>query len=265
MVEPVVTVGTAAAMAYLGKDGLSKLLGPTCEYLGGEIQNFVEKCNINIGEILIKAHKKVGLDIYKAGGVSPRILKTIINEGAFCENDMVQEYYAGILAGSRSEKADCELGLGYANLLSNLSSEEIRFHYFAYYFLKKRYDSRTDALDDGVFNFGIAMSLEDFAEIMGLSNCDDACALCNHIAISLSRHSLLKDVELTGMSGRQKDFNPTVSFRGTKFGASLFLWANGESFTLPEHLFLEDILITSPRNIDINKFSHYWDHFMIKR
>lgn len=34
MVEPVTTVGMGAIAAYLGKDGLQKLLGPTADYLG---------------------------------------------------------------------------------------------------------------------------------------------------------------------------------------------------------------------------------------
>lgn len=39
MSEPITTVGLGAIAAYLGKDGLAKLLGPTAEYLGGELQS----------------------------------------------------------------------------------------------------------------------------------------------------------------------------------------------------------------------------------
>ena len=45
MPEPITTVGLGAIAAYLGKDGISKILGPTAEYVGGELQAFTKKKN----------------------------------------------------------------------------------------------------------------------------------------------------------------------------------------------------------------------------
>ena len=41
--EPVTTIGIGAITAYLGKDGLTKILGPTADYLGGELKVFTQK------------------------------------------------------------------------------------------------------------------------------------------------------------------------------------------------------------------------------
>jgi hypothetical protein len=42
MPEPITTVGLSAIAAYLGKDGLEKLLGPTAEYLGSGLRDLVQ-------------------------------------------------------------------------------------------------------------------------------------------------------------------------------------------------------------------------------
>ncbi len=55
MPEPITTVGLGAIAAYLGKDGLEKLLGPTADYLGGGLKDFTEKRMHNIGQNLQKS------------------------------------------------------------------------------------------------------------------------------------------------------------------------------------------------------------------
>jgi hypothetical protein len=59
MPEPITTIGGAAVVAYLSKDGVSKLLGPTAEYLGGEMKSLVEKSKQNITSVFKKAEKNV--------------------------------------------------------------------------------------------------------------------------------------------------------------------------------------------------------------
>ena len=39
MVDPATGVGIAAITAYLAKDGVQKLLGPSTEFLGNELKN----------------------------------------------------------------------------------------------------------------------------------------------------------------------------------------------------------------------------------
>lgn len=50
---------TGAGLAVLGsKDLLVKLLGPSADYLGGEIAGFVQKCNVNLDSVFVRATKK---------------------------------------------------------------------------------------------------------------------------------------------------------------------------------------------------------------
>ncbi|WP_162048263.1 hypothetical protein [Vibrio taketomensis] len=75
MPEPVTTIGIGAIAAYLGKDGLSKLLGPTADYLGGELKVFTEKRIENVGRIFKSAEDKLGSEISENGSVPQRSSK----------------------------------------------------------------------------------------------------------------------------------------------------------------------------------------------
>ena len=81
--EPVtaVSIGTAIT-AYLAKDGIAKLLGPTADYLGKELRNLTERRIQSIGRIFSNASEKLGNKLEEPGQVPPRILKTVMNEGS---------------------------------------------------------------------------------------------------------------------------------------------------------------------------------------
>ncbi len=101
MPEPITVIGASAVAAYLGKDGLNKLLGPTADYLGQEVRGFVEKCNINLDSVFRRALRKLGHRAELPGQVSPRVLKRVITDAPFCDDPVVQEYFAGMLASAR--------------------------------------------------------------------------------------------------------------------------------------------------------------------
>ena len=130
--DPIVT----AAIAYAGKDGINKLLGPTFEYYGNGLKNIIESFNAkakkNIKNIFDKAIVKKGEKINEDGFVNPRILKEVILEGAFCDAEILQEYYSGILSHSRNLKGTDD-NIYFLKLLKGLSSREIKLHYIIYY------------------------------------------------------------------------------------------------------------------------------------
>ena len=58
MVDPATGIGVAAISAYLAKDGVQKLLGPTTEFLGNELRSHIEKSYRNIGNVVSKSIEK---------------------------------------------------------------------------------------------------------------------------------------------------------------------------------------------------------------
>ena len=79
--DPNTAVGTG--LAILGsKPLLERLLGPTADYLGGELQGLVQKCNINLDRIFQAATRKLGQRLDTKGEVSPRVLKHVADRSS---------------------------------------------------------------------------------------------------------------------------------------------------------------------------------------
>lgn len=132
MVEPVTTVGMGAIAAYLGKDGLQKLLGPTADYLGVGLRDFAQKRVENICRIFTKATEKLGNRIETAGEVPPRVLKAVLEEGSFCDSELAAEYFGGVLASSRTDNGRDDRGARIAKVIDSLSTYQLRTHYLIY-------------------------------------------------------------------------------------------------------------------------------------
>ena len=125
----------AAAIAYASTGGIEKLLGPSFEYMGEGLRNTIEKLNVsakeNIGKIIGKAINKKSSQLDEDGRVNPRIIKDIVIEGAFCDTNILQEYYSGILIGARTIDGD-DSDIFYLNIVKGLSTDQLRLHYVIY-------------------------------------------------------------------------------------------------------------------------------------
>ena len=107
MPDPATILGPSTILVgagvYVTQDLLLRLLGPTFHYLGDELQQFVEKRKEKVGKIFLNAEKKLGSKLDNPGQVSPKVLRTILNEGSFSDYEIAVEYFGGVLASSRSE------------------------------------------------------------------------------------------------------------------------------------------------------------------
>ena len=115
---------------------IGAVCGDSAKYIGEETKMFVEKCNVNLTSIFNKAKDKLGDRIDDEGSVNPRILKSIIDEGRFCEDELTAEYFGGILASSRTDNDRDDRGVMYMNIIKGLSVYQLRLHYLFYYLLK---------------------------------------------------------------------------------------------------------------------------------
>lgn len=125
-------VGTG--IAILGPSALTlRLLGPTADYIGGGVEQWARRQVENVQRIFdAAAHKIEPQDLDEAGAVPPRVLKGVLDEGSFIEDDVAAEYFAGVLAGSRSPEGADDRGVATIDVLSGLSSLQIRAHYVLY-------------------------------------------------------------------------------------------------------------------------------------
>jgi hypothetical protein len=125
-------VGTG--IAILGPSALTlKLLGPTADYIGDGVKGWAKHRVENVQRIFNVAEYKVdeaALD--EPGTVPSRVLKGILDEGSFREDDVGVEYFAGVLAGSRSEDGYDDRGAMYNDVIDGMSSFQLRAHYVLY-------------------------------------------------------------------------------------------------------------------------------------
>ena len=128
MVDP--GTGLAAlGIALGGKDLVVKLLGPTAEYLGNGMKGFAERRVENVGKIFSNASKKLGSKLEDTGGVPPKVLKGIVEDGSFADDFLAVDYFGGVLASSRTGISRDDRGAYFNSLISRLSTYQLRAHY----------------------------------------------------------------------------------------------------------------------------------------
>lgn len=237
-------LGTAVGSAKL----LEKLLGPTAEYIGGGVKTWTERRVNNVARILGKAADKLGASVDAPGAVPPKVLKGILDEGSFCDDELTAEYFGGVLAASRSEVPRDDRGAAYVALLGRLSAYQIRAHYLTYFMMKRLWDGETVELWDPSARgkYSPIIGLDSFESAMEFGPGERPELLINHILMGLDKEGLLSEQYATGayLSPYTKRtaesgirLNPTIA------GVELFLWAHGRPDLPYAALFDADVSI----------------------
>ena len=243
--EPVTVVSAGAITAYLAKDGVAKLLGPTADYLGEGLRNLTQRRAESIGKMFSNAAKKLGSQLEAPGQVPPRILKTVINDASYCEDPLVLEYFGGVLASSRTEDGRDDRGARLMKIVENLSTYQVRTHYLLYSTIAnlfsnsgKRFGTSKDRTQLEVF-----LPFTGYVTSMELSQKElDTPQILTHIW-----HGLYSDglIENEWLFGRQEDIKKKfanapesgIVCQPSGMGAELFLWAFGYGASPLEHMF----------------------------
>lgn len=229
--DPISTVG--AGLAVIGsKDILVKILGPTADYVGGELKGLVEKCNLNLDSIFVRAKKKLGSRIDEEGQVSPRVLKHIIDEGRFCEDSIVADYYGGVLASSKSEVERDDRGVSILATIKSLSVYQLRLHYLFYSLVYCKYKGKGKSLGIDRAKMSIYIPISVYLEAMQFSQSEDPSAILVHSAEGLVRSGLVESNFSYGSQEYLAKRFPAATESGvimapSVFGAEVFLWGQG--------------------------------------
>lgn len=248
MPEPITSVGFGLIAAYLGKDGLQKLLGPTADYLGGELQQFTQRRVETVGEIFQNADKKLGGKIELPGSVPARVLKEVINEGSYFEDQLAVEYIGGVLASSRTESGRDDRGVRIAKLVGTLSTYQLRAHYLVYSAIREVF--KTKGLP---FNMEGRPKMEVFIPFSGFnssmefdqSELKQLVQLTGHIFFGLHSENLIEGAWQYGSKENMVLRYPDATEEGiicqpSALGAELFLSAFGAADKPLEYIFSDD-------------------------
>jgi hypothetical protein len=122
-------------LELLAASGLAyRLLSPTADYVGNEVKDWTERRVTNVRRIVQNAAKKVDQELLESGegSVSPRVLRGLLDEGSFVEDQIAVEYLGGVLASSFTTEQRDDRGAAWLALIAQLSTYQLRLHYFLF-------------------------------------------------------------------------------------------------------------------------------------
>lgn len=215
---------------------VEKILGPTAEYLGQGLKSWTEKAGANLGRIFQVASQRLGNQIDSPGSVPPRVLKGILDEGSFCEDEVGAEYFGGVLASARSGTSRDDRGAGFIALIGRLSTYQIRGHFLLYRLLKLLFDGSEHSVTTGEGRQALSIFIPSpaFAAGMEMTEKEEYSIVLSHTIVGLAGESLLGDRYHFGPAEYlRKNGVPDAPESGgiivqpSTLGAELFLWAHG--------------------------------------
>ncbi len=235
MSEPITTVGVSVIAAYLGKDLTNKLLGPTADYLGGELKSFAQRRIENVRYIFSNAAGKLGDRIESPGRVPPKVLKGIVNEGSYADDPVALEYFGGVLASSRTEVGRDDRGARLVKIVDELSAYQVRTHYLLYATVAHLFSDKGKqfGLSENRAEMEVYLPYQNYTESMGFTRAEwSNPQIMTHIWHGLFSDNLIENRWQFGDKKSLQELASAVPGDGiicqpSALGAELFLWAFG--------------------------------------
>ncbi len=222
-------------MAILGSALVVKVLGPTAEYLGDGMKHWTEHRVKNVVRIMEKADKKIGPNVDREGRVHPKVLKEILNEGSYSEDELAAEYFGGVLASSRSGVSRDDRGASFAQVVARLSTYQLRSHFLFYNLIKYLFNGTNLSVNttERRLQLQIYIPFRSYISGMEFSPEEDADAILPHVLFGLADEGLIDkhSFHAGSLDGIRKRFSEATEgglvVTPTARGVELFHWAHG--------------------------------------
>jgi hypothetical protein len=233
-------VDPGTAIAALGPAAVVvKILGPTADYVGDGVQQWTERRVANVHRIFENAEEKLGPEeLEKPGSVPPRVLKGILDEGQFVDDELGAEYLGGVLASARTTAARDDRGASLVALVARLSTYQLRAHYIMYSVAQEALASEDLNLGEQAQRerYPLFLPFEGFTSAMDLTGEElaDFSGILLHIVNGLLREGLIEDhfayggaASIRAQHGNRDFGSGGLVYRITTLGIELFCAAHG--------------------------------------
>lgn len=223
----------------ISRNMLSVLLGETALYVGEEVERMPERRRGNIARICSLALKRLGDRVSDPGRVPPRVVGRLLGDGSYCEDALASEYWAGLVACSRTANPNDDRVVRRLSTLARLSTHQIRTHYLFYSTLRGLLMAARDpaAVDFESKRYRMAtfVPASSYLAAVGFNEAETRkmSVLTSDILVGLGM-DLLLDGSNTGTADYLQRFFKTGVIRGEGIvfapslpGVQLFLWAFG--------------------------------------
>lgn len=117
-----------AAVAVAGL-GIRRVLGPSVAAIGDGLGEWTTIRWRNLLRLDEKVSRRLRDDDEEDQTVHPRVAKEILDEGSWIDNDLHQEYLAGLLVGARSKDGASDSQAYLARIVTGLTAQQVRLHY----------------------------------------------------------------------------------------------------------------------------------------
>ena len=223
---------------------LTRALGPTADVFGEALAQYTEFRLRNVGKIVGRSEKKAR-ESGRSGNVHPRVAHRVLEEGSFCDDAVMANYLAGVLAGSRTPSGRDDRAVAWSDLVTGLSAAQIRLHYLLYREWAIRLNGRLDisTRGGGVGYFAyMYIDLTEVIEALGVEDDDrELSEVLTHAIIGLHRQGLIESY-VEGERGPNLPDAPYPLFLAvtpSPSGQELYGWAQGLPGLTPEAFVLE--------------------------
>ena len=127
---------------------------------------------------------------------NPRVSHVLLEEGSYCDNEVMVDYLGGVLAASRTPDGRDDRAVAWSNLVTSLSSLQVRAHYLLYREWAARLDDLNDlnlGVDGGRSQALMQIELEEFYNVLVDESDVELNAALSHSIVGLVRVGLLGD------------------------------------------------------------------------
>lgn len=173
----------------------------------------------------------------------PRVAHRLLEEGSYCDDELMAEYLGGMLAGSRTPSGRDDRAVAWSELITSLSAVQIKAHYLLYtswaLLLKGRVDINL-AVSTGRNQATLDVELAEFATAITQGSELEVDVAQSHAIPGLARVGLLDNEYGYGPregAARGSSFSLVLRVQPSVAGIELFGWAMGDAALTP-HRFI---------------------------
>jgi len=132
--DPVTGAELAGGGVYLTRQvtkAIGRVIGPAVDEIAEALRAYTAFRLRNVQRIAERAEAKQ-LKTGRKGNVPPRLAHRILEEGSYCDDELMTEYLGGLLAGSRSPSGRDDRAATLCALVTSMSTLQVRAHYILY-------------------------------------------------------------------------------------------------------------------------------------
>lgn len=274
MVDPLTAAGTGAlakAVQSAADEGakdagglLCRAFGPAADEIGQALARWTAYRVGNVQRIAAVADRK-SIASGRDGMVNPRVARSLLEEGSYCDDELMGEYLGGLLAAGRSPTGRDDRAVSWTSLIASMDAVQVRLHFILYrewaYALGSLEDEeQEDAIASGQHLGEMYVDFDPVARALlgddleeGPSD-EEAIAFATHAVAGLARLDLIAGVLWhVGASSKLREPRPDLPFDSmihvapTWPGIELFGWACG----LPGYSFREFVALPEVPEFDV--------------